>query len=97
MESMLAGIDMKHGVTPVAWDDVNDMSMLNPDMVIEACNTEMEHFRKMQVYDVVHRDIFWQTQGKLVGTRWINTNQADESNLEYRSRLFGREFNTGKD
>ena len=34
---------------------------------------------------------------KLIDTRWIDTNKADESNPEYRSRLVGRELNTGKD
>ena len=38
-----------------------------------------------------------QTQGRLIDTRWVDTNKADESNPEYRSRLVGREFNTGKD
>ena len=56
----------------------------------------MDYFRDMQVYDVVPRDTIWQTLGKLIDTRWIDTNKADESNPEYRSRLGGREFNTGK-
>ena len=34
---------------------------------------------------------------KLIDTRWIDTNKADELDLEYRSRLVGRAFNTGKD
>ena len=68
-----------------------------PELVIEARQTEMEYFRKMQVYDVVPRDVIWQTQGKLIDTRWIDTNKADENSPEYRSRLVGREFNTGKD
>ena len=57
----------------------------------------MEYVRKMQVYDVVPRNMIWQTQGKLIDTRWIDTNKADESSPEYRSRLVGREFNTVKD
>ena len=59
VESMLAGLDMKHGVIPVARDDVNDMSVLNPDMVIEARKTEVESFRTMHVYDVVPRYMIW--------------------------------------
>ena len=45
LNSMLAGLDMRHGVIRVAWGDVNDMSMLNPDLVIEARKTDMEYFR----------------------------------------------------
>ena len=87
MESMLAGLNMTHGVIAVAWDDVNYMSMLNPDTVIEARKTEMEYVRNMQVHDVVPRDMIWQTQAKIIDTRWIDTNKADESNQEYRSGL----------
>ena len=35
--------------------------------------------------------------GKLIDTRWIDTNKADELNPEYRSRLVGRELNDSKD
>ena len=80
--SMLARLDMTHGVILVAWDVVNHMSMLNPAIVIEARKTEVEYFRKMQVYDVVPVDTIWQTQGMLMDTRWIDTNKADESNPE---------------
>ena len=51
----------------------------------------------MQVYDAVPRDMIWQTQGKRIGTRWIDTSKAEESNPEYRSRLLGRDFKSGKD
>ena len=34
---------------------------------------------------------------KLFYTPWIYTSKADESNPEYRSRLVGLEFDTGKD
>ena len=33
----------------------------------------------------------------MTDTSWIDTNKADESSPEYRSRLVGRDFNTGKD
>ena len=51
----------------------------------------------MTVYDVVPRDLIRQTGGKLIDTRWIDTNKADEENPEYRSRLVGREFKTETD
>ena len=74
LDSMLAGTDMRHGVIPVAWDDINDMSMLNPGIVIGARKTDMEHFRKMQVYEVVPRYLISQTLNKLIDTCWIDTN-----------------------
>ena len=73
------------------------VSQLTAEFVLEARRTDMECLRKMQVCDVVLRDMVWQTQGKFIDTRWIDTNKADELNPEYRSRLVGREFNTGKD
>ena len=39
---MLAGVDMRHGVIPVAWDDVKDMSPLKPELVLEARRTDMD-------------------------------------------------------
>ena len=38
LDAMLAGLDMRHGVIPVAWEDVDDMSILKPELVIEACH-----------------------------------------------------------
>ena len=52
-------------------------------MVIKARKTEMKYFWNMQVSDVVPRDTIWQTRGKLIDTRWIDTSKADESNREY--------------
>ena len=57
----------------------------------------MEYFRNMGVYELVDREEIARCGGKLIDTRWIDTNKADEMNPEYRSRLVGREFNEGKD
>ena len=94
LDSMLAGLDMRHGVIPVAWDDVHDMSTLKAELVLEARRTEMSYLRKMQVYDGVPRDTIWQTRGELIDNRCIDTSKIDESSPEYRSRLVGRELNT---
>ena len=88
---------MRCGVIPVAWDDVNDNSPLKPELVQAARATEMEYFQNMGVYEVVPRSELDACGGKLIDTRWIDTNKADELNPEYRSRLVGREYNTGKD
>ena len=88
---------MKWGVLPTAWDDANDNAPLRPDMVLEARKTEMEYFRNMGVYEVVPRSEVMSSNGKLIDTRWIDTNKTDEINPEYRSRLVGREYNDGKD
>ena len=49
------------------------------------------------VYEIVPRGQIDECGGKLIDTRWIDTNKADEVNPEYRSRLVGREFKAGKD
>ena len=35
------------------------------------------------------------TCGNIVGTRWVDVNQGDSEDPNYRSRLVEREFNTG--
>ena len=57
----------------------------------------MEYFKNMAVYEIVPRSQIDECGGKLIDTRWIDTNKADELNPEYPSRLVGRELNTGKD
>ena len=97
LSALIAGLDMRCGIIPVAWDDANDNALLKPELVVKARATEVEYFRNMGVYDVVRRSEINDSGGKLIDTRWIDTNKADELNPEYRSRLVGREFNTGKD
>ena len=86
LDDMLAGLNMKYGVLPTAWDDANDGNMLIPEIVVEARKTEMQYVDKMKVYDVVPRELIAETSGKLIDTRWIDTNKTDEQNAEYRSR-----------
>ena len=57
----------------------------------------MEYCKNMGVYEVVPRSQIDECGGKLIDTRWIDTNKADELNPEYRSRLVGRKSKTGKD
>ena len=48
------------------------------------------------MYDVVPESEQRETGGKIIGTRWVDTNKGDSVNPECRSRLVGREFNVGK-
>ena len=68
-----------------------------PELVVNARATETEYFKKMGVYEVAPRSEIDECGGKLIDTRWIDTNKADELNPERRSRLVGRESNTDKD
>ena len=37
------------------------------------------------------------TGGKIIGVRWVDVNKGDALDVNYRSRLVGREFNVGRD
>ena len=80
----------------MASDDVSGAS-LNPALVHEARATEIEYFKGMGVYERVHRSEQQQTKGKIIGTKWIDTNKGDSANPKIRSRLVGKEFRTGPD
>lgn len=79
-----------------AWDDVSNVD-LNVEDVLKARALEMEYFAKLRVYDRVDRSEIARTGGKLIGTRWVDTNKGDSTNVDVRSRLVGREFNVGRD
>ena len=38
-----------------------------------------------------------ETRGRVIGTKWIDTNKGDTDNPKTRSRLVGKEFRTGPD
>ena len=88
---------MRCGIIQVAWDDAGSNATLKPELVVKARDTEMEYFKNMGVYEIVPRGQIDECGGKLIDARWIGTSKVDELNPEYRSRLVGREFNTGKD
>lgn len=79
-----------------ASDDVSG-AQLDPTAVHAARKTEMGFFKTMGVYDRVPRSQQALTKGNFIGTRWIDTNKGDFDNLRIRSRLFGKEFRTGRD
>ena len=66
----------------------------DPIKVAEARKADMEYFRKMNVYTRVKRS---GVKGKVVGTRWIDVNNADERCPDDRSRLVGKESKRGTD
>ena len=80
----------------MASDDVSGAS-LDPALVHMARATEIEYFKGMGVYERVHRSEQQQTKGKIIGTKWIDTNKGDSANPKIRSRLVGKEFRTGPD
>ena len=54
----------------------------------------MDFFKKMKVYTKVPRHEALQGGHKIISTRWLDVNKGDLTNLDYRSRLVGREINT---
>ena len=86
---------VQHGVES-AIDDVSG-AWLDPAMVRDGRAVEMEFFRSMGVYDCVPRAEQKSTGGKIIGTKWIDTNKGDSDNPRIRCRLVGKEFRTGPD
>ena len=51
----------------------------------------------MVVYDRVPQAEQKETRGKVIGTKWIDTNKGDIDNPKIQSCLVGNEFRTGPD
>ena len=80
------GFSYKSGYE-TAWDDVSNENLV-PELVHAARAVEMEYFAKLGVYEKVSRNHQTATGGKSNG---------DAQDVNYRSRLVGREFNVGRD
>jgi hypothetical protein len=91
LQSELDMLTMRNGIA-CAKDDVSGEELL-PEWVVLARREEMAYFHKLGVYDIVPRAHQRMTGGKVVSTRWIDTNKGDSLNPNCRSRLVGREFN----
>lgn len=77
-----------------ATDDVTG-AQLDPELVRQARELEIEWFRKKQVYTKVPRH---EAEGyKVVKCRWVDINKGDSVNKEYRSRLVGKEYRDSVD
>ena len=55
---------------------------------------EFDFFKKMKVYTKLPRHEALQGGHKIISTCWLDVNKCDLTNLDYRSRLVGREMNT---
>ena len=77
-----------------AWDDVSGKA-LNPKKVQEARQLEMDYINGKKVWRKTTRKKALDQGYRIVGTRWIDIDKGDESRPEYRSRLVGKEYNTG--
>ena len=95
LKEELDALSFKDGVA-YARDDVTGTVLL-PDLVVQARLEEMTYFKKLGVYKVVPRAHQRQHGGKIIGTRWVDTNKGDSESPNCRSRLVGREFNVGRD
>ena len=52
--------------------------------------------RDMRVYNKIHRTQATSNGWEIIKFRWIDINKGDDVNPKYRSRLVGKEFNTGE-
>ena len=86
-------LSCKHGIEKAS-DDVTNQR-LEPQLVKDARKLEMEYFERLGVYEKVERAHQQKTGGQIIGTRWVDVNKGDSEDPNYRSRLVGREFNTG--
>ena len=85
--------DDGHGL--IAFDDVSGQE-LKPELMVKARREEIAYFREMGVYEKVDLAEAWQAIGKgPIAVRWVDINKGDSEHPNYRSRLVGREFNTG--
>ena len=73
------------------------MTSLVPELAHAARAVEMEYFHKVEVYENVSRDRQVASGGKIIGIRCVDVNKGDALDVNYRSRLVGREFNVGRD
>ena len=73
------------------FDDVNGHKELDWSSVVEARKLEMAFFKKMGVCSKVGRSEVKAKGGRVLSTRWVDTNKGDDKSPNYRSRLVGRE------
>ena len=79
-----------------AWDDVTGAE-LTPSMVKQARKEEVGYVRKMGLYRKVLVSECWGRIGKKpIQVRWIDVNQGDVKQRNYRFRLAAKEINTYK-
>ena len=80
----LDALPFKDGVA-AARDDFTGAVLL-PDLVVQARLEEMTYFKKLGVYKVVPRAHQRQHGGKIIGTRWVDTNKVGSSSPSMTAR-----------
>ena len=95
LAEQINGLMRQEGLA-TAWDDVTQQ-ILDADLILKARALEIDFLRKLGVYTKVPREHQRRTGGKIIGTRWVDTNKGDSINKDYRSRFVGKEFKTSPD
>ena len=95
LQAEMNGLSYKRGYE-TAWDDVSNENLV-PEFVHAPRALEMEYLHQLGVYEKVSREHQASTGGKIIGVRWVDVNKGDALDVNYRSRLVGREFNIGRD
>ena len=91
----MSGLSYRSGYE-TAWDDVSNENRM-PELVHAARAVEMEYFDKLGVYEKLPRSHHVASGGKIIGVRAADVDEGDATDVNYRSRLVGREFNVGRD
>ena len=79
-----------------AWVDATNENLV-PELGHAARAVEMEYFNIFGVYEKVRCSHQVASEGTVIGVRWFDVNKGDAIDVNYRSRLVGREFNVGRD
>ena len=78
------------------WDDLSGRKLI-PELVKKARLEELGEIAKHRVYEKVAIEGCWKNTGQApIGSRWVDVNQGDDENPDYRSRLVAQELNTQK-
>lgn len=66
---------------------------LDPEEVVKAREVEIGYADNKSVWVKIPRHVAKSKGWKIIKSRWIDVNKADDTNPVYRSRLVGKEFN----
>ena len=89
-------MDCPSNADTIAWGDVSNAELV-PKFVREARKLKMDYFKKLGIYERVPRSHQVHTGGNIIRVRCVDMNKGDATDINYRSRLVGREFNVGRD
>ena len=79
----------------VGVDDVSGKE-IDPKLIAEARQEEMDGFKKHHVYHYVARaKAVTDPEGKFIGVRWVDVNKGTDEVPNVRSRLVGQEYAVG--